>query len=424
MESRTRTAALAYAALLFAGASGALADDLKSLEITAQFDQLEQDLQDSGVEPAQYLDQPGLVLPPESPGVESPRPLRRSARSEYVRLARVPNMLGDSLGSSAQLLVQTTPANGSFLVTFPMGAARSLKIAENNKALPMDRVYFIYNGFKNAIQGQNLPPLPPLPFQENIDRYTVGAEKTFLDGLGSIDVRMPFIGAFQFGDPSFPSAVRLESVGDLGLNLKGLLYGDDRLTVAAGLGITIPTAADAQIRGFDESLRIRNEACHLLPYLGFLLAPNDDWFFQGFIQADFAASGFKLQRNGQFDGPLVPEFTEQNLMYYDLLVGRWLYRNPCACCLTGIAALLELHYTTSIEDAQFAFSPPGDPPTTFSAVLGNPFNRIDVLNLSAGVHVQLTELSNLRVSAVVPLRDDPGDRQFDSEVLVSFNREF
>jgi hypothetical protein len=388
----------------------------------AELGQLSDYFHDGDVAAAEYLFQPGLTAP-AAPALESPRPARRSARSEYVRLTRVPNMMGDSLGSSLQLAIQSTMPNGLLATTLPLAAGRSLKIGENNKALPMDRIYFIYNGFKNAIQTVQGPPFPPLGREQDLDRYTVGAEKTFLDGLASIDVRMPFTGSFQAGGPAAPLAVQSHNVGDLGMNLKGLMYADDQFSLAGGLGLTIPTAADAQWRIVNESFRLRNEAVHLLPWLGFLYAPGDLWFVQGFVQADFAASGFQLQQNGQFDGPV---FTEQDLMYYDLLVGRWLYRNDYSRCLTGIAALLELHYTTSIEQAQvvgFARLPPLDPPFYLGAV-GNQFNWIDPLYLSAGLHFQIRELSNLRVACVVPLKNRPGDRQFDAEILVSCNREF
>jgi hypothetical protein len=55
--------------------------------------------------------------------------------------------------------------------------------------------------------------------------------------------------------------------------------------------------------------------------------------------------------------------------------------------------------------------------------LSNPLNRIDLLNLTSGLHFQISDLSNLRVGAVVPLRAQP-ERVFDSEIQVSFNRMF
>ena len=45
------------------------------------------------------------------------------------------------------------------------------------------------------------------------------------------------------------------------------------------------------------------------------------------------------------------KLTDQNLGFFDLGAGYWLYRDPDAPRLTGIAAITELHYTTSLQDA-------------------------------------------------------------------------
>jgi hypothetical protein len=49
--------------------------------------------------------------------------------------------------------------------------------------------------------------------------------------------------------------------------------------------------------------------------------------------------------------------------------------------------------------------------------------NFDILNLTAGLHVQIGDRSNLRIAAVVPLLDEP-DQLFDSEIQFSFNRYF
>ena len=101
-------------------------------------------------------------------------------------------------------------------------------------------------------------------------------------------------------------------------------------------------------------------------------------------------------------------------------------RNDEAVYLTGIAAVTELHYTSTIQNSDqimFTVPPPqiGLPPT--SGAFQNLANRQDFLNLTAGLQFQIGNLSNLRVACVVPLRNAP-DRQFDSEIQVSFNRFF
>jgi hypothetical protein len=86
--------------------------------------------------------------------------------------------------------------------------------------------------------------------------------------------------------------------------------------------------------------------------------------------------------------------------------------------------MVELHYTSTMQDADMlaVFSTPSalDPSL---AILRNPANRFDILNLTTGLHFNVTQLSDLRVGVVVPLRPG-GNRQFDSEIQVSFNRYF
>jgi len=102
---------------------------------------------------------------------------------------------------------------------------------------------------------------------------------------------------------------------------------------------------------------------------------------------------------------------EQSLLYLDASIGRWIYRNPCATCITGIAPTVELHYTTTMED------------TATVGGFSNPFNRMDVLDLTAGVHVQLGARNMLSVAGVAPLRQDE-EKLFDAEIQLQYNRYF
>ena len=94
--------------------------------------------------------------------------------------------------------------------------------------------------------------------------------------------------------------------------------------------------------------------------------------------------------------------------------------------MTGLAGVVELHYATTLQDGdEIAITVGSD-----YYDLNNQFNRMDVLNLTAGLHAQLGPCSTFRVAAVVPLRSTehpvlgPTDRAFDSEILMSFNRNF
>jgi hypothetical protein len=154
--------------------------------------------------------------------------------------------------------------------------------------------------------------------------------------------------------------------------------------------------------------------------LGVLHSPNDCWFFHGFVQVDVATHGSLLT----FDaggGPVdAGRYNDQALLYADLGGGYWLYRSPCPCGVTGVAALLELHYTTTLNDSDaLAAAPSPDQ----SALLANPANRLDVLNVTAAVHTELARFTSLRIGGVFPLTDDD-DRFFDAEATVQLIRRY
>ena len=370
---------------------------------------------------AYFASQPTPSLSTDEARTATTRTSRSSARSSYNRLSRAPNMFGDSIGSLGQLTV-TIPndrQNGNFVTDLPLGGGRNLKVAENNKALPMDRVYFVYNGFQNAATiTQGIGPGAFVSNDANLNRYTFGFEKTFLDGQWSIDMRMPLTDDFGFNNPAF--AFNSGNIGNLAMFLKHWLYSSDSLSVVGGLGLGLPTGSNlnGQINGIPFALR--NQSVHLVPYVGFLLLPTDASFVQGFVDVELAANGNAVEFGPP--GARIGTLTDQNLLHVDLSAGHWVYRNDDATYLTGVAAIAELHYTSTMQNADgFAFTAPGRLPA--GGAFQNLANRTDILNLTAGLNFRIGYLSNLRVACVVPVRNQP-DRQFDSEIQVSFNRFF
>jgi hypothetical protein len=357
----------------------------------------------------QVVFQPPAAQPPAA--AAPARTARRPARYEYALLDRAPNMFGDSLPVFGQVVVDA--ANARYVGDLPLGAGRSFKVSENNKPLPMDRVYFNYNGFQNAIQSLRIAPgAIPSQTDSNVDLFTLGFEKTFLDGTASIDIRMPFVSSFDATMPGLN--VGNGNVGDLSLFYKDLLYADDMVSMAAGLGLGLPTGDDAEFQSFTDTAVVKNDAVHLMPFFGTMIVPNEAWFVQAFVELDFAASGNEVQsRFGSFG-----QYTEQNLFHADFTFGRWLYDNPDAYYVEGIAAIVELHYTTTVNDTDLVQFPSDG----VSGFMGNFNNRVDFLNLTGGIHFQIGPLSNLRIGCVVPLRSEAENRQFDSEIQVQFNR--
>lgn len=344
----------------------------------------------------------------------APRPTRSSTRDSYVRLARAPNMFGDTLRPVGALSIfrDTGQSIGPTAFNLMLGGAGSYNVAQNNAATPIDRAYFLYNGFYNAVNYTN-PNVFPSTQSADLHLYTAGIEKTFLDGLWSIDVRMPFTNGFNFVSDQY--ATDSGRVGNLSAFLKHLAYADDLMAVAAGVGVGVPTGSDIVSSTAFDRMTIQNEAIHFMPFVAMTANPNDDWFVQAFAQIDFAATGNEVLTEFGSAG----KYTEQNLLHLDATLGRWLAKDMDRAYLTGIAAILELHYTSTLNDSdQVPVSSLGG----FGS-LQNPFNRVDLLNLTAGLHFQIGPMSNLRVGAVAPLRAPP-ERAFDSEIQVSFNRLF
>ena len=344
----------------------------------------------------------------------------RTAASEMGnRLAGTPNMFGDSWESGNG--VNVSGPDGSSSAETPLaGGNRRMKIAENDNSLPQDRIFVLYNHFQDAASIDDMPAIgPPTQRSISLDRYTIGFEKTFLDGLWSFELRMPFGGGYGYESADFASFAG--QIGNLDVVLKRVLYQSETTVAAIGLCVDTPTGSDATGMGQGVQYNVRNQAAFLSPYLGILRTPNDKLFYQAFLQVDVPTNGNRIDYvdtlatgSGAF-GIL----NDQTLMYADLSVGYWLSRNPCADWVTGLAGVVELHYTTTLQDADIVTGTASGRFFSF----GNFSNRVDVLDLTMGLHAELNNHTLCRVAGVVPLRTGD-DRLFNAEVQVQLERRF
>ncbi len=344
---------------------------------------------------------------------------QRGSRQVSYRLASIPKMFGDIFVPSGQL-VQTridTPSNqpSIFVSDLPFGGARRSKITENDHILPDDRVFFLYNHFHNSLTLQQIPfAAPPAIQQSHVDLYTVGIERMYLDDLASVQVRMPFTSSFDA--ISGPTMLDGGNIGNVSIVNKFLWYTEETLAIGGGVTVDLPTGSDFNITDGGSAWTLHNSSVHLLPFVGFVAVPDDRMFLQFTAQLDFAANGNALTGTDTVGGE---RYTEQNLLYLDLNFGKWLYQDPEAEALKGIAAITELHYTSAIQDTDIL----PVPVPVGAGFLTNFANRFDVLNLTAGLSAQVG-LTDLRVAAVVPLRDGLDNRFFDTEVQVQANRRY
>jgi hypothetical protein len=339
------------------------------------------------------------------------------AASATLGLAGAPNMIGDSLGFPFFFVVPNGIAPTMASVSLISGDGPT-KIADDTSPLPTDRVFFDYNSFNSALLTANGGEI-------GLIRYSIGFEKTFFDGNGSIEIKAPIDSGLDSTQDLFATTTENQATafGNLAIVPKLLLYNNSRWALAGGMTIGVPTAPDAALRSrnIPVATEIKNEAVHLAPFLGLLIAPGNRLFSITYLQFDFDANGNSVAETVPGMVLARGKLRDPTLMYVDTTVGYWLYQSPngCGCgWLTGVAPVVELHYTTTLQDAQPASNAP------FNPLIVPLRSRIDVLNLTAGLQFVMGPQNYLTVAGVAPLRTEPGDKQFDSEVVVQFNRRF
>jgi hypothetical protein len=353
-------------------------------------------------------------------------------------LAGVPDMFGDTFFGSSALFISASdshiPALDRAIVDLPYaGGSHRIKISENTKAVPLNRFYFVYNHFRNAFNSSAIGRTASDEFvrtseDDSLDRYILGWEQTFYDGLCSIELRMPFSGIHTFGfapppsDPAGALDVHGGQVGNLAIIVKELIYADACGAYSWGLGVEIPTGSDVTARRNDYRLTIENDTVHLSPYFAALFTPASCWFVNTFVQMDIPTSGNTVQywnwetRQGGELGKL----DEHALLHLDLSVGYWLYQNPSSVLLIGFAPMAEFHYTTTLQDTDIITGTiPGASPD--DVMLRHRAGRFDLITVTAALHFELACSTKLRVGGIFPLRDED---LFDTEFGLQITRYF
>ena len=205
-----------------------------------------------------------------------------------------PNMIGDHFGGL--LLLQTPGFSGFAGATATValaGGDRRFKISENVSPIPRDRLFFNYNHFENALTDIS-------GVTRSLDRFTLGLEKTFFDGEASIETRLPLLCGLNSRQTEFGPDNGGDELGNLAMAAKMVLYSTKHGLISGGLAMTFPTGDDfVSIPSFGgPAVRVENQAVHLGPFLGYLVQPNECWFAQGFVQADFDLSGNNVYTGG------------------------------------------------------------------------------------------------------------------------------
>ncbi|BBO34718.1 hypothetical protein [Lacipirellula parvula] len=396
---------------------------------------------DPDVAPAQMLYSPLMQPPAMRPPLPTrtpatmQRPALRSATA--IGLASVPYMIGDTGAGSCIGFDGLVTAD----LAHPTLACSRLNISEANSPLPTDRVYWSYRHFQNASR------VSAYQFNEtvNLDQHTLAWENTFWDRTGSLEIRVPIqhqmqsdiysIIAPSFGvvDPLVSdSGGREVALGNVSAIFKMLLTERETFALSGGVGFTLPTARDVNYQlavdgqvefpnspGViaDEAVAFQsvfaNETVYISPFLAWAYAPPARWFHQGFFQVEVAANPSRVTVNG--DGatlfldsvgnpigfydyytpvPVRAELFSQTLMRLNLGWGYIFSQNQNPNRYHRVSGLFELHYTSTLQDANLT----NIPLTTQSSIgtvplqtitIGNQDNRVDILNAATGVSIEV-----------------------------------
>jgi hypothetical protein len=301
------------------------------------------------------------------------------------------------------------------LAAAPGANVGRLKLSENTSPMPRDRVFFNYSYFdQTQLSAGGI----------NVHRYTPGFEKTFFDGMTSVELRVPF--ASTISSDQLTSGITNNNeteVGNVTAYWKVLLWQDCTKAISGGVGLTYPTANDVSVRLPDGTplLAVDNEAVHLLPFVGMLCMPEPRMFLQGFCQFDVDTGGNQVRLSefsqGLPTGGLRPAGRPNDAayMFVDFGFGYWCHLNPApSAWLSGFAPTVELHYNRTIDEADdVRANLPG------VSIQTNAVEDIDLFNGVIGGTALIRQNATLTFGYALPLGNN--DDQFDGEVRILFN---
>jgi hypothetical protein len=392
------------------------------------------------------------------------------ASNRSGRASRAPYMIGDSPyeGVSSPNLTFGGIDTGMGL-DHPIFDGQRFNVAEANATMPDDRVFFSYRHFQTVSSNDILGRSSSV----DVERFLLGVEKSFLDGMMSVDFRVPLLRQLNSDlllyDDGFssnlPGTSRHGELGNLVATLKVLLTSNETCALAVGAALNLPTADDARITQDYQNLavpieggladttggqsdllvqsRFNNDIVNLSPYITWHFIPQGRFFHQGFLQLDvplnqadasvaaigtinpsavYGSESVNVLQNGQLD--------QQTLLRLNLAMGYWFCQRPRGSFVRGVAGLFEVHYTAALEDANpfvaelatlSSISGP-EPDVPVTLVAGNTVNDFNQVNISTGFAVDLGGML-ITNGFVIPVTDQP-DRSFDFEYNLQVNKRF
>lgn len=268
------------------------------------------------------------------------------------------------------------------------GGDRRFKASDNLNPVPQDRFFFNYHHFENAV-------LDVSGASRSVDRFTFGLEKALWDGLASVELRVPFTSGLSAEQTITEDDNTAAEFGNLAITFKTRVCETAGWTFCSGVATVLPTAEDGVVdNGFTRSI-FENNAVHLQPYFGLTYGnPCSRAFSTAYLAFDVDLNGNRLQQDlGTAGLRDRGAFRDQTLLFADWQIGYWCYQDHGHHgYINGLAPVIELHYTRTLES-----------PDTLPGVLENPFGTIDLLNLTAGVIIDVRRRSLITIYGAAPL---------------------
>jgi hypothetical protein len=331
-----------------------------------------------------------------------------------------PIFFADVRGGTVTLQQQQTAVGSA--PTINTGIVR---LAESTSPIPRDRIFFNYSYFNNAPLAQG---------NVSLSRYTFGVEKTFFDGMTSVELRAPFattLSSNRFFDGSSDLSNRNDvEMADLLLTGKLLLWQNEQFALSTGASFQGPTGDDTNIfvrdlstQQFIRVAQIDHSAFHVLPFVGAVWTPNESLFAQSLLQIDqpFNGDTVRTRAGGATGDQLIDigRLNQQTFAYWTSSVGYWLYRENTTddWGMSGFAPIAELHYNSSLSDEDLVTSPNG----AFN--FGGAGGKTEVVNATIGAVTQFGWNKSLYIGYATPLGGGL-DRQFNGELRAIFNWRF
>ncbi len=282
---------------------------------------------------------------------------------------------GTNGGTRTVRVPQTIVRVSTRKTLIPQVGRGAFKIADNESPRPLDRVFINYNYFDNVF----IPGAPGF----NLNRETIGFEKTFLGGDASIGMRLNFLQSTGNDDGSLNTS----DFGDMTIITK-YAFINDRSTgnvLSGGLAVTAPTGPDAVMPD--------GTVLHptlLQPYTGYIYNLG------------------RLYAQG-FSSIIVPSNSaDVTLLSLSNGVAYRAYQAPDTsdAFLRFIVPSLEGHATIALNHRGLDSGNVG---------------FADLFVVTSGIHIGLGDSSDITAALAIPLT---GPQPYDIEAVVQYNYRF